>query len=99
MNESPVTLHAKIKEFDIRPPLPSDCPKYLRFCITSCWDQNPKKQPTFVEVCKILKLAKATSLGVMCGDHGHKFLFSLNNPKDMYLLFAFLFHHSHCFFI
>jgi hypothetical protein len=28
-NESQVILHAKIKKLDIRPPLPSDCPKGL----------------------------------------------------------------------
>jgi hypothetical protein len=84
-NESQVILHAKIKELDIRPPLLTDCPKDSQCCITSCWDQNPKRRPTFVEVCKIFKLAKATSLGVMFGDHGHKCLFSLNNTKDMYL--------------
>ncbi len=28
-NESQVILHAKIKELDIIPPLPSDCPKDL----------------------------------------------------------------------
>ncbi len=90
-NESQVTLHTKIKEVDIRPPLPSDCPKDLRFCITSCWDQNPKKQPTFVEVCKILKFAKATSLGVICGDHGHKILFSLKIQKACIFNFHFFF--------
>jgi serine/threonine protein kinase len=55
------TLHDEIKKSGIRPDLPPDCRGDLHFCITSCWDQNPTKRPTFVEVCKMLKLAKAAS--------------------------------------
>jgi tRNA A-37 threonylcarbamoyl transferase component Bud32 len=73
------TLHDEIKKSGIRPDLPPDCPEDLHFCITSCRDQNPTKRPTFVEVCKMLKLAKAASLGITRLDV-HKLLFSSNYP-------------------
>jgi hypothetical protein len=83
---SRVTLHDDIKKLGIRPNLPSDCPRDLYLCITSCWDLNPKKRPTFVEVCNMLNLVKAASLGVTRLDV-HKLLFSLDyntvaNPKN-----------------
>jgi serine/threonine protein kinase len=64
--EPKVNLHAKIEDNDeFRPPLPSDCPEDLRLCITRCWECNPQKRPTFVEICKMLKIAKAQSLGII----------------------------------
>ncbi len=75
------TLHDEIKKSGIRPDLPPDCPGDLLFCITSCWDQTPTKRPTFVEVCKMLKLAKAASLGIIHLDV-HKLLFSPNYPTS-----------------
>jgi hypothetical protein len=75
-----VNLHAKIEENDeFRPPLPSNCPGDLRFCITRCWECNPRKRPTFVEICKMLKIAKAQSLGIMHFDSS-KLLASINDP-------------------
>jgi serine/threonine protein kinase len=73
------TLHYQIKKSSIRPDLPPECPRDLHFCITSCWDQDPRKRPTFVEVCKMLKLAKAASLGITLLDV-HKL--SLANLKN-----------------
>jgi len=59
-------LHAKIEEMDdFRPPLPSDIPEDLRYCITRCWECDPRKRPTFTEICKMLKTAKAQSLGII----------------------------------
>ncbi|CAK9223105.1 unnamed protein product [Sphagnum troendelagicum] len=67
--EPKVNLHAKIEEDDeFRPPLHSDCPGDLRFCITRCWECNPRERPTFVEICQMLKIAKAQSLGIMHFD-------------------------------
>jgi hypothetical protein len=75
-----VNLHAKIEENDeFRPPLPSDCPEDLRFCITRCWECNPEKRPTFVEICKMLKIAKAQSLGIIHFNYS-KLLVSINDP-------------------
>jgi hypothetical protein len=75
-----VNLHAKIEENDeFRPPLPSDCPEDLRFCITRCWECNPQKRPTFVEICKMLKIAKAQSLGIIHFNYS-KLLVSINDP-------------------
>ncbi|KAG0599871.1 hypothetical protein M758_12G184200 [Ceratodon purpureus] len=31
----------------LRPKLPSECPKTLRSLISSCWDSNPERRPTF----------------------------------------------------
>ncbi len=64
--EPKTNLHAKIEEMDdFRPPLPSDCPEDLRDCITRCWECDPRKRPTFIEICKMLKTAKAQSLGII----------------------------------
>jgi hypothetical protein len=61
-----MNLHAKIEAMDdLRPPLPSDCPEDLRDCINRCWECDPRKRPTFIEVCKMLKTAKAQSLGII----------------------------------
>ncbi|CAK9223111.1 unnamed protein product [Sphagnum troendelagicum] len=61
-----MNLHAKIEEVDdFRPPLPSDIPEDLRYCITRCWECDPRKRPTFTEICKMLKTAKAQSLGII----------------------------------
>ena len=62
-----VGLHAKIAQ-GLRPPLPEDCPESIRTLITCCWDINPENRPTFVDVYKMLKVAKAVSLGVMHFD-------------------------------
>ncbi|KAH9565431.1 hypothetical protein CY35_04G078400 [Sphagnum magellanicum] len=78
--ERKVNLHAKIEENDeFRPPLPSDCPEDLRFCITRCWECNPQKRPTFVEICKMFKIAKAQSLGIIHFKYS-KLLVSINDP-------------------
>jgi hypothetical protein len=78
--ERKMNLHAKIEENDeFRPPLPSDCPEDLRFCITRCWECNPQKRPTFVEICKMLKIAKAQSLGIIHFNYS-KLLVSINDP-------------------
>jgi serine/threonine protein kinase len=78
--EHKATLHAKIEENDdFRPPLPSDCPEDLRFCITRCWECDPQKRPTFVEICKMLKIAKAQSLGIIHFNYS-KLLVSINDP-------------------
>jgi serine/threonine protein kinase len=73
------TLHDKIRKLGIRPDLPPDCPRDLHFCITSCWELDPTKRLTFVEVCEQLKLAKAASLGITRLDV-HKLSFSPNSP-------------------
>jgi serine/threonine protein kinase len=64
-SEPRATLHAKIIDHDLRPPLPNDCPSYLRFCITSCWELSPKKRPNFSTICRNLTLAKTMSLGII----------------------------------
>jgi len=75
--EPKVNLHSKIEENnEFRPHLPSDCPEDLRFCITRCWECDPQKRPAFGEVCKMLKLAKAQSLGIIDCE----LLFSINHP-------------------
>jgi len=70
--EKRLTLHDKIMNQDLRPPLPNNCPDYLRSCITSCWQISPKDRPNFSSICKNLILAKAMSLGIFpldsCND-------------------------------
>jgi serine/threonine protein kinase len=70
-------LHDQIKKSGIRPQLPNDCPYDLRFCITQCWDLDPKRRPKFNDVYKMLNVAKARSLGILHFDT-FKHLFSLN---------------------
>jgi hypothetical protein len=70
-------LHDQIKKSGIRPHLPNDCPSDLRFCITQCWDLDPKRRPKFIDVYKMLNVAKARSLGILHFDT-FKHLFSPN---------------------
>jgi len=37
-----------------RPTIPADCPEFLRLLITRCWDADPTKRPSFVEILEIL---------------------------------------------
>ncbi len=71
-SEPRATRRSKIIEHDLRPPLPNDCPSYLRFCITSCWELAPEKRPNFSIICRNLMLAKTMSLGIIpidiCND-------------------------------
>jgi serine/threonine protein kinase len=62
--EKRATLRAKIMHEDLRPPLPNNCPNYLRSCISSCWQTSPKDRPNFSRICKNFMLAKAMSLGI-----------------------------------
>lgn len=39
-------------ERPILPPSDSECPPYLRCLITTCWDEDPKKRPSFEEIKK-----------------------------------------------
>jgi hypothetical protein len=73
-------LHGKIKEEDIRPPLPHDLPIYLRFCITSCWNYFADRRPNFQNICRMLCLAKAMSLGILPIDFSTRSLLRSNNP-------------------
>jgi hypothetical protein len=66
--EKRATLCAKIMDQNLRPPLPNNCPDYLRFCITSCWQTSPKDRPNFSSICKNFMVAKAMSLGVFPPD-------------------------------
>ncbi len=77
--EQMTNLHAKIEAMDdLRPRLPSDCPQDLRYCITRCWECDPRKRPTFIEVCKMLKTAKAQSLGIIHFNSSMQ----VNNPTS-----------------
>ncbi len=71
-SEPRATRRAKIIDHDLRPPLPNDCPSYLRHCITSCWELSPEKRPNFSIICRNLMLAKTMSLGIIpidiCND-------------------------------
>lgn len=56
-----------------RPRLPDKTPEYLEFCITSCWEKNPKDRPTFLDLWRMLRHAKLLSLRIVqpesCYDH------------------------------
>ena len=73
-------LHHRIKEEDIRPALPRDLPIYLRFCIISCWNLHPDQRPNFQNICRMLCLAKAMSLGILPIDFSTRSLLRSNNP-------------------
>jgi serine/threonine protein kinase len=83
-SESRATCRAKIIDHDHRPPLPDDCPSYLRFCITNCWELSPKKRPNFSTICRNLMLAKTMSLGIIPLDIcNHLFLESNKIKKRL----------------
>ncbi|XP_073395016.1 uncharacterized protein [Physcomitrium patens] len=48
-----------------RPWIPEHCPDYLKFCIQSCWDYDPKKRATFSDIWGMLRVAKLRSLGIL----------------------------------
>jgi serine/threonine protein kinase len=77
IDQQRVGLHDQIKNFGIRPQLPNDCPYDLQFCITQCWNLDPKRRPKFIDVYKMLNVAKARSLGILHFDT-FKHLFSPN---------------------
>ena len=50
---SPTQIIFKVINDQERPPLskiPEDCPKELIIIMRACWEQNPKKRPTFGDV-------------------------------------------------
>jgi len=49
----------------LRPTLPNECPEYLRFCLTSCWEGDPKDRPTFHDLLRMLRYSKLISLGIL----------------------------------
>ena len=62
-------LSSKIVEEGLRPDLPAQhCPEYLRILISRCWNIHQDQRPTFLEICKMLKLSKAMSVGGMHFD-------------------------------
>jgi serine/threonine protein kinase len=71
-------LRERIKKEGLRPNLPHDCPNYLRFCITKCWDLSPKNRPSFFDICRMLNLAKAMNSGI-ASFHNKDELFSSIN--------------------
>jgi serine/threonine protein kinase len=79
--EERATLRAKIRDQDLRPPLPNNCPDYLRFCITSCWQISPKDRPNFSRICKNFMLAKAMSLGIFPLDISNHLFLESNEIK------------------
>jgi serine/threonine protein kinase len=81
-SERKVTLRAKIIEHDLRPTLPNDCPAYLRYCITSCWELSPKKRPKFSTICRNLMLAKTMSLGIIPLDICNHLFLESNNIEN-----------------
>jgi serine/threonine protein kinase len=73
-------LHLRIKEQGIRPTLPSNLPDHVRFCITSCWNLNPQQRPIFLNICRMLNLAKAMSLGILPLDVHTRSLLQPDHP-------------------
>lgn len=65
-NESGDDLHAKIlQDPTLRPALPSTCPQYLRFVLSSCWKQEPQERPSFRDILRMLRYARLISLGLI----------------------------------
>ncbi|KAH8935044.1 hypothetical protein BDL97_17G010000 [Sphagnum fallax] len=82
-SEPRATLHAKIKkDHDLRPPLPNDCPSYLRHCITSCWELSPKERPNFSTICRNLMLAKTMSLEIIPLDISNHLFLELSEIEE-----------------
>jgi serine/threonine protein kinase len=77
-SEPRATLHAKIVNEGVRPQLPENCPDYLCFCITHCWELSEKKRPDFSSICRYLMLAKTKSLGIIPFDISNHLFSDLN---------------------
>jgi serine/threonine protein kinase len=75
------TLRDKIVNEGLRPKLPENCPDYLCFCITHCWELSEKKRPDFSSICRYLMLAKTKSLGIIPFDISNH-LFSELNERE-----------------
>jgi serine/threonine protein kinase len=45
-----------------RPPLPRDCPTHLVHLIKRCWDTDPCKRPSFLQVCNELLNFKRSNM-------------------------------------
>ncbi|CAM6014028.1 unnamed protein product [Sphagnum balticum] len=45
-----------------RPPLPRDCPMHLVHLIKTCWDTDPCKRPSFLQVCNELLNFKRSNM-------------------------------------
>eukprot|EP00731_Ephydatia_muelleri_P025811 Em0017g894a len=41
-----------------RPDIPSSCPEFLSGLMTQCWDEDPKKRPTFKVILQVLEEEK-----------------------------------------
>ncbi|KAG0586806.1 hypothetical protein KC19_2G119000 [Ceratodon purpureus] len=52
-----------------RPALPENCPDYLKFCITSCWELRPQDRPNFTDLWKMVRFAQVRSLGLIRENH------------------------------
>ena len=51
---------------DMRPTIPSECPKVLKRLIEKCWDSNRKKRPKPSGILQSLKLRKKYFKGILC---------------------------------
>ncbi len=72
---------------DLRPDLPKNCPNYLQFCITKCWDHFPENRPSFSNICRMLNLAKAMTLGISPFKNNDQLFCSIdlwNNLENRY---------------
>ena len=63
-----------------RPALPENCPDYLKFCITSCWELRPQNRPNFSDLWKMVRFAQVRSLGLIRENHD---LFSFRTSDSM----------------
>lgn len=61
-------LQGRIKG-GLRPRLPENCPDYLEFIITSCWQLLPQDRPSFSDLLRLVRLAQIQSLGLIQKDH------------------------------
>ncbi|KAG0556602.1 hypothetical protein KC19_11G066300 [Ceratodon purpureus] len=50
-NLSSNELRKQISSSGLRPKLPSDCPEALASLISSCWDADPERRPSFSSIC------------------------------------------------
>ena len=64
---SPYSVVYEVKENNIRPLIPQNCPPRLAKLIEACWDQIPEKRPDFTSIVTILKEGKISYLGTENG--------------------------------
>ncbi|XP_042411643.1 serine/threonine/tyrosine-protein kinase HT1-like [Zingiber officinale] len=57
---TPIQAAFAVVDKNLRPPIPTDCPRPLQALIEQCWSILPEKRPEFWQIVKVLEQFEAT---------------------------------------